>query len=110
MTTGSLPEPAWKARFRAARMTLPDWALLRPERSVFVSNASGTFEIYGWDRAIDVTTQVTSRPAGTHIATIDPTGEWIWWFDDDNGNEFGIWRRTRFDAPVTEEAVPLLPP
>ena len=115
MTSGTLPgseqpEPGWKARFRAARMTLPDWALLRPERSVFVSNASGTFEIYGWDRAADATSQVTSRPAGTHTATIDPTGEWIWWFDDENGNEFGIWRRTRFDAPVTEEAVPSLSP
>jgi dipeptidyl aminopeptidase/acylaminoacyl peptidase len=110
MTAGTPPEPAWKARFRAARMTLPDWAVLRPERSVFVSNASGTFELYSWDRVTGTTAQVTSRPAGTHIGTIDPTGSWIWWFDDEGGNEFGIWRRTRFDAPVTEEAVPGLEP
>jgi dipeptidyl aminopeptidase/acylaminoacyl peptidase len=110
MTVSTPPEPAWKARYRAARMSLPDWALLRPERSVFVSNASGTFELYSWDRLTGVTAQVTSRPAGTHIGTIDPTGEWIWWFDDEGGNEFGIWRRTRFDASVTEKAVSLLPP
>jgi dienelactone hydrolase len=106
MSTGTSPEPAWKARFRAARMTLPDWAFQRPDRSVFVSNASGTFELYSWDRGTGVTTQVTSRPAGTHIGTIDPTGEWIWWFDDDAGNEFGTWRRTRFDSTYTEDAVP----
>jgi dienelactone hydrolase len=73
---------------------------------VFVSNASGTFELYSWDRGTGVTTQVTSRPAGTHITTIDPTGEWIWWFDDEAGNEFGSWRRTRFDSTQTEDAVP----
>jgi hypothetical protein len=44
-------EAAWKARFRAARMTLPEWAALRPERCLFVSNASGTFELYRWDRS-----------------------------------------------------------
>ena len=89
-------EERWQARFRAARMTLPQWARLQPERCLFVSNASGTFELYRWDRSTDSTAQVTDRPAGTHIGAIDPSGEWIWWFDDADGNEFGIWRRQPF--------------
>ena len=62
----------------------------------FVSNASGVFEIYRWDRVSGVTTQVTDRPRGRTAASIDPTGEWIWWFDDADGSEFGSWRRTPF--------------
>jgi acetyl esterase/lipase len=112
-------DAVWKARFRAARMTLPDWAVLRPDRNVFVSNASGTFEMYRWDRSDGSSAQITARPAGTRVGTIDPSGEWIWWFDDDGGNEFGIWRRQRFEtdagagadaADVAEVAVPGLLP
>ncbi|MGH8888399.1 MAG: prolyl oligopeptidase family serine peptidase, partial [Acidothermaceae bacterium] len=86
----------WKARFRAARMTLPGWALDRPERSLYASNASGTVELYTWDRSSGATRQVTDRPAGTRLGTLDPLGEFVWWFDDTDGDEFGIWRREPF--------------
>lgn len=106
----------WKARFRAARMSLPEWAVLRPDHCVFVSNASGTFEIYTWNRTTGATAQVTARANGTTMGSIDPTGEWIWWFDDRDGDEFGVWRKIPFDgaagliASVASEAVPGLPP
>lgn len=97
-------EPAWQLRFRAARMTLPRWARLRPERSIFTSNASGTVEIYAWDRSRGTIHQLTKRPAGTYLAAIDPAGEQVWWFDDDGGNEFGVWRRQPFPADVPDDA------
>jgi dienelactone hydrolase len=87
-------------------MTLPTWAVHRPERCLFVSNASGTFELYRWDRARDETAQVTSRPTGTTLGALDPTGESIWWFDDAAGNEFGVWRRQGFSDGTAVEAVP----
>ena len=113
--TNAAPDDVpWKARFRAARMTLPDWAVLRPDRNVFVSNVSGTFEMYRWDRSDGTSAQVTARPAGTRVGTIDPAGDWIWWFDDDGGNEYGVWRRQRFEADpgasTAEVAVPGLLP
>jgi acetyl esterase/lipase len=97
-------------------MSLPEWAVLRPDHCVFVSNASGTFEIYTWNRTTGATAQVTARANGTTMGSIDPTGEWIWWFDDRDGDEFGVWRRIPFDgaagliASVASEAVPGLPP
>jgi acetyl esterase/lipase len=84
-------EAAWRRRFRAARVTLPGWARARPERAVYASNASGTWELYAWDLTADAHRQVTDRPEGTLRGTIDPSGEWIWWFDDDKGNELGRW-------------------
>jgi dienelactone hydrolase len=84
-------ERRWRARFTAPRVSLPEWARDAPDRCVYRSNASGTWEIYAWDRATDTHRQVTDRPNGTHLAMISPDGERIWWFDDTDGDEFGRW-------------------
>ncbi|NGO07900.1 prolyl oligopeptidase family serine peptidase [Streptomyces sp. HC44] len=88
--------PDWEKRFRAPRVSLPDWAEDAPHRSLFVSNATGTYELYAWDRATGAQRQVTDRPNGTTDGVLSPDGEWIWWFDDKDGDEFGIWRRQPF--------------
>lgn len=100
----------WKARFRAPRVSLPSWAEDAPQRCLYLSNATGTFEIHAWDRRTDKHRQVTSRPEGTRIATLDPTGEWIWWFDDERGDEFGVWRRQPFTGGPDTAAAPDLTP
>jgi dienelactone hydrolase len=98
----------WKARFRAARVSLPSWAHDAPHRSVYRSNATGTWEIYTWDRETDAKRQVTDRPNGTWMGGVDPTGEWIWWFADTDGDEFGVWRREPFGGG--KDAAPTLEP
>lgn len=103
-------EERWKARFRAARVSLPAWALDAPHRCLYLSNASGTFEIYTWDRLSGVTRQVTDRPNGTIIGTIDPTGEWVWWFADSDGDEYGVWMRQPFEGGEDHTAAPGLGP
>jgi acetyl esterase/lipase len=96
--------PAWERRFRAARVSLPEWADDAPDRSLFVSNATGTYEIYAWDRADGTQRRVTDRPNGTTEGTLTPDGEWIWWFDDTDGDEFGVWRRQPFAGPAGASA------
>ncbi|MBA4866720.1 S9 family peptidase [Streptomyces sp. PSKA54] len=98
--------PDWEKRFRAPRVSLPDWAQDAPERSLFVSNASGTYELYAWDRATGEQRQVTDRPNGTTDGVLSPDGEWIWWFDDTDGDEFGVWKRQPFHGGLDEAAVP----
>ncbi|MBI2168505.1 MAG: S9 family peptidase [Actinobacteria bacterium] len=88
---GDSPDALWRRRFRAARVSLPAWAREAPERCVYASNASGKWEVYAWNLAADEHRQVTDRPEGTLRAKPDPTGEQIWWFDDDQGNEYGRW-------------------
>ncbi|MFD5819186.1 prolyl oligopeptidase family serine peptidase [Streptomyces sp. NPDC127038] len=107
--------PDWEKRFRAPRVSLPDWAEDAPHRSLFVSNATGTYELYAWDRETGEQRQVTHRANGTTDGVLSPDGAWIWWFDDKDGDEFGVWRRRAFDAPlvpgeVDEPAVPGLDP
>ncbi|MFI1349014.1 S9 family peptidase [Streptomyces lydicus] len=102
--------PDWEKRFRAPRIGLPDWAEDAPDRSLFVSNATGTFELYAWDRATGGQRQVTDRPNGTTDGTLSPDGEWIWWFADTDGDEFGVWMRQPFAGGPDEPANPGLDP
>ena len=56
------------------------------------------WEIYAWDRAKDEHRKVTDRPNGTSHGTLNPDGTEIWWFDDHDGDEFGVWVREPFQA------------
>jgi acetyl esterase/lipase len=101
--------PAWEQRYRAPRVWLPDWADHAPDRCLYVSNQTGTFELHAWDRATDAHRQVTSRPNGTTDGHLSPDGEQIWWFDDSDGDEFGVWLRQPFTGGPDEAAAPDVP-
>jgi dienelactone hydrolase len=100
----------WQARFRAARVSLPGWAHDAPHRCTYRSNVTGTWEIYAWDRTSDARRQVTDRVNGTWMGGADPTGEWIWWFADTDGDEFGVWMRQPFGGGPDQPAVSGLEP
>lgn len=103
-------EQRWRARFTATRVSRPQWARDAPDRSVYTSNASGTTEVYAWDRATDIHRQVTERKSGTHSATLPPDGETIWWFADTDGDEFGHWVTEPFGGlPADTTAAPAVP-
>lgn len=99
-------EARWRARFTAFRIALPSWQLDAPDRNVYLSNSSGVWEIYAWDRATDQHRQVTKRDEGTSHGTISPDGQYVWWFDDTGGDEFGSWVREPFEKGPTEAATP----
>jgi dienelactone hydrolase len=104
------PAAPWVRRFRAVRVSLPDHAEDRPERALYVSNPTGVFELYAWDRASGTARQVTDRPEGTTLGALPPDGESVWWFDDTDGDEFGVWRRQPWAGGPDEEAAPGLEP
>jgi dipeptidyl aminopeptidase/acylaminoacyl peptidase len=97
-------ERRWRARFTAIRMSRPQWARDAPDRNVYTSNASGTIEVYVWDRATDTHRRVTGRRSGTHIGTLPPDGEAVWWFADTDGDEFGHWVAEPFAGGGSPEA------
>ena len=100
----------WQARFRAPRVSLPQWADDAPDRCLYTSDVSGVVEQYAWDRATGTHRQVTDRPNGTLIGTISPDGETIWWFADTDGDEFGTWRTQPFEGGPDAEPLPQVGP
>jgi len=107
--TTPLTTPLWEQRVRATRVSLPDWAEHAPDRCLYVSNPTGTFELYAWDRATGATRQVTDRANGTSDGALSPDGEQVWWFDDTDGDEFGSWKRQPFTGGEDEDATPGVP-
>ncbi|MGC7099331.1 prolyl oligopeptidase family serine peptidase [Amycolatopsis lurida] len=101
-------EARWRARFGAPRMSVPEWAIDAPDANIYVSNASGVWEVYAWNRATGTHRRVTDRPNGTMHAVPSPDGRWIWWFNDTDGDEFGSWVRQPFEAEpgAAEPAIP----
>ena len=99
----------WELRYRAARVSLPDWADDAAHRCLYVSNATGTFELYAWDRRSDQHRQVTAREQGTTEGLLSPDGEQIWWFDDADGDEFGSWVCQPFAGGTEVPAAPDVP-
>ena len=87
-----MDEAAWRRRFRALRVSLPRWAKDRPDRLLYSTNESGKWELHAWDLATGLRRQVTDRPEGTLGGALDPSGDQIWWFEDERGSELGVWR------------------
>ncbi|WP_179756445.1 prolyl oligopeptidase family serine peptidase [Kineococcus aurantiacus] len=95
----SEPEvPVWEKRFRAGRVGLPEWAEDAPDRCVVEATVAGVLEVHSFDAATGELHRLTDRPEGTSSATIDPAGEFVWWFDDTAGDEYGVWRRQPFGS------------
>jgi dienelactone hydrolase len=90
--------PDWERRFRAGYVGLPDWARDAPDRAAVTATADGVLEMHSWDRARGQLVRATRRKEGTTGATLDPAGEWLWWFDDGDGDEYGVWRRQPFGS------------
>ena len=81
-------------------MMLPNWARDRPERAAVIATTSaGVIELHSWRVGTSELSPATSRPDGTSDAAIDPAGDWLWWFDDERGDERGVWRRQPFGSP-----------
>ncbi|CAN5632970.1 hypothetical protein BH24ACT5_BH24ACT5_18710 [soil metagenome] len=96
----------WERSFRIAQHRQPSYALNRPDRAVLVSDQGGTDEVYEWDRTTGQLRQVTSRHGGTAHAQITPDGEYVWWFADDDGDEFGVWMVQPFGGGPARPAAP----
>ncbi|MGI4895475.1 MAG: prolyl oligopeptidase family serine peptidase [Janthinobacterium lividum] len=90
--------PAWEKRFRAGKVGLPEWAQDAPERCVVEASVGGVLEVHSFDADTGNLRQLTARPEGTASATIDPAGEFVWWFDDTAGDEYGVWRRQPYGS------------
>jgi Tol biopolymer transport system component len=90
-------------------MSFPSWARDEPERLLYSSNLTGTWELYAWERRTDTRRRVTDRPEGTQNGALDPEGRNIWWFDDRRGDEFGHWVVEPFADGADQEA-PLAAP
>lgn len=104
LAVGGWPPPAWEQRFRSGLVEVPMWARDAPDRACVIATVDGRPQAHSWDRSTGRLIPATDRPAGTTEALIDPSGRWLWWFGDSDGDEYGTWRRQPFGSPPTRRA------
>ncbi len=94
--------PMWERRFRAPLAMFPRWAREAPDRLTVVSNESGSYQVFAWDRARGIRRRVTDHPIGAIDGRPTPDGEGVVWFHDETGSEVGHWVVEPFHGDARE--------
>ncbi len=103
------PVPRWEQRFRAPSLLFPAWASDAPERLVFSSNETGTYQLSTLDRSTGERRRITDDPVGLIEGVPTPDGAGVAWFHDATGDEFGHWVSAPFaggDLSIVAPDVP----
>ena len=100
----------WKQRFRAPVVV---WTQLAPAnlgRGLVVSNASAKYQLYAWDLVSNDLRQLTDRPTGIMDGTLSGDGRYVYYLDDQQGNEIGHYVRIPFGGGEPQDITPDMPP
>lgn len=103
------PTPLWQRRFRAPIIGFPTWSRSAPNRLVYVSSASGVYQLHSWDLDTGVHRQVTNEPIGLVAGHVSADGEWVLWHRDTTGSEAGEWVAAPFSGGDPEPLAEGLP-
>ncbi len=101
-------DASWKQRFRRVT-TRTQIAKANPQRGLAASNRTGVSQLYAWDVATGELHQLTDRAGGVPGGVIAPDARWIFYLDDQQGNEIGHWVRVPFAGGPPEDITPELP-
>ncbi|MCI0399278.1 MAG: prolyl oligopeptidase family serine peptidase [Chloroflexi bacterium] len=100
----------WKRRFRAPVILWSQLAAQEPARGLVCTNQSGMYQLYAWDVPTGELRQVTDRPEGMDRGLLSPDGRYVYYLDDEGGNEQGHYVRLPLDGGPAETLSPELPP
>jgi dipeptidyl aminopeptidase/acylaminoacyl peptidase len=100
----------WKRRFRATMIESSQIAARNPTRGLVVRNWSGHQRLYAWDVETGNLRQMTDDPAGKGWGGISPDGNFVYYHQDDGGNEIGRYVRIPFTGGAAEVITPDLAP
>jgi dipeptidyl aminopeptidase/acylaminoacyl peptidase len=101
----SIP-PAWELRYSAPTLGMPTWSRHAPDRLVYVGTESGSYQVHAWDRTTGIRRQVSDNPIGVVDGFPTADGSGVIWFQDQSGDEAGIWVVAAFDGGAPEPLVP----
>jgi len=101
----------WRSRFLAPRIGNTRVAPDNPLRGLVVHNKSGSYQYYAWDVSRNELRQLTSRKEGMPLQfTLSPDGQYVYYFDDQQGSEIGHYARLPLEGGgATEDITPDLP-
>src|SRR5690349_9190483 len=99
----------WKERFRAPVILWTQLAKAAPTYGLAASNRSGVYQLYAWDVPTGALTQLTQRSTGKPMGVLSPDGRYVYYLDDEQGNEIGHYVRIPFAGGAPQDITPDLP-
>lgn len=103
-------EAPWKKRFQVPVTYGLGIAAQASSKGVVLSNRSGAYHLYAWDVKTGGLTQLTSKPEGVfQRGTLSPNGAFVYYHNDQKGNEVGHLVRVPFTGGEPEDITPQLP-
>jgi dipeptidyl aminopeptidase/acylaminoacyl peptidase len=104
------PDAPWKQRFRAWTVAGAAVASRESTRGLVTTNETGVHQLYAWDVETGGLRQLTFRPSGKPNGWLSPDGRFVYYLDDELGNELGHLVRVTFEGGGPEDVTPDLPP
>jgi Tol biopolymer transport system component len=100
----------WKQRFRAHNILWAQLAAGMPERGLVCTNASGVNQLYAWSVDTQALRQLTTHPEGKSRGHLAARGYYVYYLEDQQGNELGHYVRVPFEGGEPQDLTPTLPP
>lgn len=101
----------WRRRFRASVLLDAQMARENPTRGIVISNkASHVFQVYNWDVSTHAIAQLTHKPGGLFHVVLSPDGKFLYYLDDQGGDETGHFVRNPYEGGDPVDLTPNLPP
>jgi dipeptidyl aminopeptidase/acylaminoacyl peptidase len=102
-------DAAWKKRYRAPAVMFTQLARGNPDRGLVMSNPTGVYQLYAWDVPSGNQRALTDRPEGVLNGIISPDGQYVYYLDDQKGNEIGHYVRVPFEGGEPQDITPDMP-
>lgn len=104
------PSAVWKQRFRAPSIAWAQMAHANVNRGLVCTDRDGIYQLYAWDVPSGALRRLTDRPVGVLAGTLSAKGEYVYYMQDEGGNEIGHFVRVPFEGGAPENLTPDLPP
>jgi dipeptidyl aminopeptidase/acylaminoacyl peptidase len=104
------PDAPWKERFRAPAVLWTQIAKNDPTIGLVAATFSGVNQLYAWNVTTGELRQISHRPEGLSSGLLSPDGRYVYYLDDQGGNEVGHYVRLPLDGGAAEDLTPDLPP
>ncbi|MBN8592248.1 MAG: S9 family peptidase [Anaerolineae bacterium] len=104
------PDAPWRARFHAATINFAVMAQANPARGLVSTNRDGIHQLYAWEVATGELRQLTHVATGKPRGYISADGQWIYYHNDEAGNEIGHYVRVPFEGGQPQDITPEMQP
>lgn len=102
-------DATWKQRYRSAKIAYAFTAAANPHRGLVCTNRTGVFQLYTWDVGSGELNQQTDHERGKALGSLAADGRYLYYLNDETGNEVGHFVRVPFNGGPSEDITPDLP-